>query len=278
VTKARIDAGLLNNAKVLSLSPGAFRLWVLARCLCAANLTDGRIEASLLATPLGARKRDVQELLDAGVWDRLQTGAIVDNTYLEDNPSRADVERQRQKVRDHRAGKRKQELKPFQDPVTETVSGGVTDTVSEPVSETGGDRSALSLDPSGSGSVLSSGDPECLPSYQPPTEADQVARARAPKASRKAKAEAWRDAQLALVPDETHRLIAAERRVDLELELAKFRDHDFARPREDAAATFRNWLRGARPLNGARPTGRAGDLAESLFAEAAALRAAEDRQ
>lgn len=48
------------------------------------------------------------------------------------------------------------------------------------------------------------------------------------------------------VSDE-HRRLAAERDVDLDAELAKFRDHEFANPRSDWPATFRNWLRSATP-------------------------------
>lgn len=48
-------------------------------------------------------------------------------------------------------------------------------------------------------------------------------------------------------PSDEHRRLAAERDVDLDAELAKFRDHEFAHPRSDWPATFRNWLRSATP-------------------------------
>jgi len=54
-------------------------------------------------------------------------------------------------------------------------------------------------------------------------------------------------------PDEQHRAIAADRKVDLEQELAAFCDHEFAAPRSDWPAAFRNWLRRARaPLRAVR--------------------------
>lgn len=49
------------------------------------------------------------------------------------------------------------------------------------------------------------------------------------------------------LPSDEHRRLAAERDVDLDGELAKFRDHEFANPRSDWPATFRNWLRSATP-------------------------------
>ena len=54
-------------------------------------------------------------------------------------------------------------------------------------------------------------------------------------------------------PDDKHRAIAADRKVDLEQELAAFCDHEFAAPRSDWPAAFRNWLRRARaPLRAVR--------------------------
>lgn len=53
--------------------------------------------------------------------------------------------------------------------------------------------------------------------------------------------------------------IARELGVDLKLELANFRDHEFKDPKSDPDATFRNWLRRARPAG--RP-GRAFNRAQ----------------
>lgn len=46
-------------------------------------------------------------------------------------------------------------------------------------------------------------------------------------------------------PNEEHRQFAQEHSLDLDGELAKFRDHEFAQPKTDWDATFRNWLRRA---------------------------------
>lgn len=53
-------------------------------------------------------------------------------------------------------------------------------------------------------------------------------------------------------PDADHRAIAAQRGIDIAAEAALFRDHEFASPRSDWPATFRNWLRRAKPAP--RPT------------------------
>lgn len=57
-------------------------------------------------------------------------------------------------------------------------------------------------------------------------------------------------------PSETHRSIAAERGVDLASEVVKFRDWCAANgaTKKDWDATFRNWLRNARPSLTAVPT------------------------
>lgn len=46
-------------------------------------------------------------------------------------------------------------------------------------------------------------------------------------------------------PNDKHRALAAEHRVRLANELAKFRDHEFAKPKKDFDAAFSNWLRNA---------------------------------
>lgn len=68
--------------------------------------------------------------------------------------------------------------------------------------------------------------------------------------------------------------------VDLELEMAKFRDHQFRDPRTDPDATFRNWLRNARPTNGggrtpARAFNRAQDSLDRQLERVKQLRAEE---
>ncbi|HEX6051789.1 MAG TPA: hypothetical protein VFZ21_21120 [Gemmatimonadaceae bacterium] len=51
-------------------------------------------------------------------------------------------------------------------------------------------------------------------------------------------------------PKETHRSLASARNVDLALELAKFKDHEFLRPISDYDRAFANWIRSARSSAG----------------------------
>lgn len=71
-----------------------------------------------------------------------------------------------------------------------------------------------------------------------------------PEKARKAKPASARRARRvpeSFRPGPQHEEIAFQRGIDLRLELEKFRDHEFGVPRSDWAATFRNWLRQARP-------------------------------
>lgn len=62
-----------------------------------------------------------------------------------------------------------------------------------------------------------------------------------------------RRAPSGFTPDQSHRAIAAERGIDLDAELARFVDHEFATAKSDWPATFRNWLRRAQPTALSRP-------------------------
>lgn len=63
----------------------------------------------------------------------------------------------------------------------------------------------------------------------------------------------WRRVPTTWEPNDAHRAISESRHVDFDKELAAFRDHEFAAPKRDADAAFRNWLRRATPdRHGAR--------------------------
>jgi hypothetical protein len=55
----------------------------------------------------------------------------------------------------------------------------------------------------------------------------------------------WRRFPADFEPDETHRKLAAQLGLNLAQQLAEIRDHEFAKPKSDAAATLRTWLRNA---------------------------------
>lgn len=226
-----------HDPKVAALSPDARWLYIRCWCHCSEYMTDGVVTASALRVTMGAKRRHVAELVTAGLAHELQSGSVVIYDYLEHNTTRADAERQRVRARERVQSHRKRQCNALRNALQDPLQNALHEALQQ--------NSAHSLDLSISGSGIPGGSSALISS----SETGQVARA-GKKSTTKAKRAAWREAQKALVPDEIHVRIATERGVDLQLELAKFRDHDFARPREDAAAAFRNWLRGARPATG----------------------------
>lgn len=86
---ARLDDGFPDHRKVEGLSAEAFRSFVKAVCYCARNLTDGVLPVSSFAY-LG-RKRYLDELQAAGLFDAVGDGRLSVHDYLEWNPSREKV-------------------------------------------------------------------------------------------------------------------------------------------------------------------------------------------
>lgn len=68
----------------------------------------------------------------------------------------------------------------------------------------------------------------------------------APASGSGTRAKRWRRVPAEWQPNQKHREQAASLGLDFGLELESFRDHEFDRPKSDADATFRNWLRNAR--------------------------------
>lgn len=92
----RIDDGMVEHLKVASLSDGAFRAHVEAMSFCARNLTDGHIPAAV-AKKQGWSKR-ASELVRAGLWEKEEGGHSI-HDYLDYNPSREQVEAEREAAR-----------------------------------------------------------------------------------------------------------------------------------------------------------------------------------
>jgi hypothetical protein len=65
------------------------------------------------------------------------------------------------------------------------------------------------------------------------------------QSSGKSSSKRGRRAPSDFAPDASHMAIAEERGLDLDAQLASFADYEFAAPKSDWAATFRNWLRRA---------------------------------
>jgi hypothetical protein len=66
----------------------------------------------------------------------------------------------------------------------------------------------------------------------------------------------WRRVPDTWQPNDAHHTLAASLGVNLEHELGKFRDHEFAKSKSDPDAAFRNWIRGSRTY-GTSAKGRA---------------------
>lgn len=102
----RFENTMPENLKVAPGSDRAFRLWLHAICYCSRAQTDGFVPAALVTSlSVTATRKTVEELLTAGLFERVDAGYLVHN-YLDYNPSRARIsemrEGTRQRVADHR--------------------------------------------------------------------------------------------------------------------------------------------------------------------------------
>src|SRR5690606_37388929 len=90
-----------------------------------------------------------------------------------------------------------------------------------------------------------------------------------PRKPPKPKARRWRRVPSDWAPNDDHRILAESLTVELDAELAKFRDHEFRDPKSDADAAFRTWLRNAAQYSRANRGSRAQpDHVEALFERA----------
>lgn len=246
--------GFSRHAKIVSLSDLAFRIWVAAIERADEQLTDGLLRAVDLALlprmPTNKRARDavVNELVAAKLWAVVAEGWQI-HDFLEWQDSSAIARKKRDEARER--------MRRLRLAGSQIVRANVTRTEHEQFDEqtanvpsTFAERSqnvhaaalapALSLISSGS---LSSPDSSALSASSEGPD-PLGAHESAPK---KVVAKKWKVVPAEWQPNDEHRQIAATRGVDFELELAKFRDHQFRDPKTNADATFRNWLRGARP-------------------------------
>jgi general stress protein YciG len=116
MTWAKFDDRYPWHRKVRGLSDAAFRMDVSAVCWCAENLTDGVIESEFLTLVSDVRnpRKVAAELVRAGRWHAedhdcescplLPPGAHVIHDYLDYNPTREKIERDREQRR--KAGER----------------------------------------------------------------------------------------------------------------------------------------------------------------------------
>jgi hypothetical protein len=91
----KLDDRFPRNPKVRGLSDRAFRSYVEGLCHCGEQETNGQVDpASARAI---ARPRAIAELVDAGLWlvDPEPKGGYWVKDYLDFNPSREEIQRQR---------------------------------------------------------------------------------------------------------------------------------------------------------------------------------------
>lgn len=92
------------NEKINSLSPSAFRVLVFSWAWAADNESDGRIPDFVLPS-LGAKQKDVAELVEAGSWERNGTGHVI-HDWLEHQKSKEQLEADREIWRKRQAVRR----------------------------------------------------------------------------------------------------------------------------------------------------------------------------
>jgi hypothetical protein len=215
VSTLTLEPMFFMHKKVASLSDAAFRAHVSALCWCAMNESDGQMPSRVAAQ--FAPGELLEELVAGRLWVRNEDGSFAIRDYLEYNPSRNELaaERARKKRRPAR-GK-------------SGAHGGEN-------TPRGGAQNLLphkSIRPEERAVTEQSPDPE---SEQP--EKSGSGRAR------------WRRVPSDWPHKPTHVELARKLGVNLELELEKFRDHEFRDPKTDADAAFRTWLRNAHRFSG----------------------------
>lgn len=232
----KLDDKVWSHPKFGALSGDAVRLWMFALCWCNQHETDGSIPRVTVRV-LGGTSDAAAELCASGLWHETENGWQI-HDYLDHQPSRDDLARKREaKAESGRLG---------------GINSGKTrgsatskQSLQKPRSKREAPASKLveakrTPNPTQPNPNLSFGeiDPPLPPAGGSTTEPDSDPK---PKRGRKGKPPAdWQ-------PTDAHRAIASERGVDFSLEVAKFRDHEFATPRSDYDAAFRNWLRSATP-------------------------------
>lgn len=100
---ARLDDNFHAHPRTLQSGLEANGLFARAISYCAQYLTDGYLPSEWAEGQGG--KKPVQKLIDAGLLERIEGGYLVIG-YLERNPSREQVEVERERERGKKAGQR----------------------------------------------------------------------------------------------------------------------------------------------------------------------------
>jgi hypothetical protein len=121
VTWVKLDDHFAEDAAVADLTDRAFRLHVIALCYCGRNLTDGFLDeraVRVVGAVLTASRttRWVNELVDAGLWISRESGGYDIKSYLDFNPSAAQVKDERRKAKERMNRRRSEERSGEQPP------------------------------------------------------------------------------------------------------------------------------------------------------------------
>lgn len=128
----KVDDNLDFHPKVIAAGNSAMGLWVRAGAYCASHLTDGRLPSAMIA-PLSGRNRDIQRLVDAGLWEPV-TGGYQFCGWEDFQPTKAQVEADRKATADRVKAWRNRKSNGDSNGVTNGVSNGVgTPAPSRPV-------------------------------------------------------------------------------------------------------------------------------------------------
>lgn len=98
------DSKMYGNAKLRALSPQAFKVLVFSWAWAADNETDGHIPDAVLSL-LGAKPKDVRELVGANAWERNGTGHAI-HDWLDHQKSKEQLEANRAQWRDRQTKRR----------------------------------------------------------------------------------------------------------------------------------------------------------------------------
>ena len=99
MTWAKFDDAFWSHPKVLRAGNEAVGAFVRMVCYCAQHLTDGRIDRAT-ALSIAGRERVLATLTTVGLLDEIDDDSLEIHGYLERNPSRSSVERERASNRD----------------------------------------------------------------------------------------------------------------------------------------------------------------------------------
>lgn len=266
----RIEGRMPQHHKVAPLSDAAFRLHLTAMAWCVESKTDGAVPSvipqTLTRAPLGKKLVAVlKELTDLGVWIPKPGGYQIHN-FLQWNLSAADISaRSEAKSRAGSVGglrsaqaKAKQESSSCLEPasgVLEVAAKTFCPSVKQnsspypypypyPLPERDPPTPSV-LPPQGGERDIGAGD---LRSFSPDSRELKA------KSQKKPRELQWCRFPPDFEPDDSHRRLALQLGLNLQQQLTEIRDHQFAKPKSDPAATLRTWLRNA-PKFGAGPSG-----------------------